>query len=175
MIIDGASDRVEDRLERLAKLHTDGDLDDNEYRSAKALLLTPALATTDDVATTVRTRGPLAWWVPGLILAVVIGFTLACLSSAFTTLQGPAGPVLCSDGDFLAGNVSERYGGTTSYNIDSACVSATGDVRQLSQVEIIGVLWFVYTGATLVVIAVLIGLARGLRAARRDASDGLVT
>ena len=55
MIIEGASDRLEERLERLAKLHTDGDLDDNEYRSAKALLLSPTDGTTDATDTSVRT------------------------------------------------------------------------------------------------------------------------
>ena len=106
MIIEGTSDRLEERLERLAKLHTDGDLDDNEYRSAKALLLAPTDGTTDATDTPVRLRGPLGWGAL-LILAIIVGFTLACLSSAITTLQGPAGPVLCSNGDFVAGNVSE--------------------------------------------------------------------
>lgn len=89
-----------------------------------------------------RTLGQLRWRV-WLFIAIVIGFILACLGSAITTLQRPAGPLLCSRGDFVAGNVSEHFGGTTAYNIDSACITG-GVVRHLSQTVIIGVLWVEY-------------------------------
>ena len=76
--------------------------------------------------------------------------------------QRPAGPLLCSRGDFVAGNVSEHFGGTTAYNIDSACITG-GVVRHLSQTVIIGVLWVEYAAAAFVVIAMLVWVIRGLR------------
>ena len=174
MFIGEVSERLEDRLGRLAKLHVDGHLDDEEYRAAKALVLAPAAgpgslpggslpggSLPGGSPPAVRTLGQLRWGV-GLFIAIVIGFVLACLGSAITTLQRPAGPLLCSRGDFVAGNVSERFGGTTAYNIDSACVTG-GVVRHLSQTLIIGVLWVEYTAAAFVVIAMLVLVIRGLR------------
>ena len=169
MFIGEVSERLEDRLGRLAKLHVDGHLDDEEYRAAKALVLAPAAgpgslpggSLPGGSPAAVRTLGQLRWGV-GLFIAIVIGFVLACLGSAITTLQRPAGPLLCSRGDFVAGNVSERFGGTTAYNIDSACVTG-GVVRHLSQTVIIGVLWVEYTAAAFVLIATLVLVIRGLR------------
>ena len=96
MSIDVASERLEECLERLAKLHSDGHLDDEEYRAAKAMVL--ALA--------------------------------------------------------------ERFGGTTSYNIDSACVSAGGVVHHLSQLAVMGVLWVEYAVAVFAIIAVRVWVSR---------------
>lgn len=84
MSIDVGSDRLEDRLERLAKLHRDGHLDDEEYRVAKAMVLAPAAAPGPPPGPSppgVRTLGPFRWraW---LLIAIAIGFLLACLGSA---------------------------------------------------------------------------------------------
>ena len=163
MTIDAPSERLEDRLERLAKLHSDGHLDDEEYRAAKAVLLDPAQTPHAGAAPHVVTPlGPIRWWV-WLIIAVVIGFCLACLAAAVTTLQRPAGPVLCRDGQFISGNVSEHFGGTTAYNIDSACVTDDGVVHHLSEWSITGILWVEYTIGAFAVMTVLVWVIRRLR------------
>jgi hypothetical protein len=171
MIIDGTTDRLEDRLERLAKLHADGQLTDDEFRTAKSAVLAPptsasaphpsATIGTAVVPSTVRTLGPLRWRV-WLFIAIVFGFVLGCLASAITQLQAPAGPIVCRSGEFVAGSTADHYGGTTSFNIDSACV--TDDVaRHVSQVTIIGVLWLEYAVVAFALIAAMVWVVRGLR------------
>ena len=66
--------------------------------------------------------------------------------------------------------MSERFGATTLYNIDSACVSATGVVHHRSQLAVMGVLWVEYAVAAFAIIAVLVWVIRGLRGPPR--SDG---
>ncbi|MCU1360528.1 MAG: hypothetical protein JWN99_1817 [Ilumatobacteraceae bacterium] len=162
MITEGVSDRLEDRLERLAKLHADGQLDDQEFKTAKAQLLTGTDPVAGSVTPTVRTLGPYRWttW---FLIALCVGFTLGCLSSAVTTLQRPAAPIVCSNGDYVAGSTAQHFGGTTSFNIDAYCVSPDGNAHHLSQAAIIGVLWLEYTLALCLVFAVMVWLIRGLR------------
>ncbi|MCU1501732.1 MAG: hypothetical protein JWM12_1086 [Ilumatobacteraceae bacterium] len=181
-------ERLEDRLARLAQLHDAGHLDDAEYRAAKALILAPRPAgpRADPVTAgfptgtligtstgangagrtattpTVRTIGRLPWW-GWLLIAVVLGFAIACLGAVFTGLQGPAGPVLCRNGTFVAGSTSERFADGTTYDIDSACLGGNGSAEHLSGLAITGVLWAEYTLALLVIIAVLVWVIRGLR------------
>ena len=117
--------------------------------------------------TRVVTLGSLRWWV-WLIVAVVIGFSLACLSAAALSLQAPAGPVLCRGGTFLAGNDSVPSGDRrpSGRNIDSVCVGANGAVHHISQVSIVGVLWLEYTLAALIPLMLLVGLGRARRRTR---------
>jgi hypothetical protein len=193
MTIGEMPESVDARLARLATLHTAGDLDDEEFRAAKARVLDPGaehgphpgsdpLADTrtdpSSVPLTVsgpatadaavdRPRGRTHWWI-WLFVAITIGFSFACLGAAVTSLQRPAGPLLCSGSTLHAGNASEHFGGTTAYNIDSACIDADGTIHELSQVSIIGALWLVYSVVTFVVIAALVVLAKGIRALRHE-------
>jgi hypothetical protein len=171
MIIDGTSERLEDRLAKLAQLHRSGQLDDQEYSAAKAQLLeahppvsgsatTPGAAASS-VPRVVRMR----WW-GWLILAVILGFMLACLGAAVTTLQRPAGPLLCNNGTFAVGNTSRHYVDGTAYNIDTACVTSDGVVHHLSEASIAGVLWLEYTVAIFVMLMIVVSLTRALRTPR---------
>jgi hypothetical protein len=164
MTIDSAHDRLEDRLATLASLHAGGHLDDTEFRTAKAAVLhsRESLPASPPVEPSVRTLGPLRWktW---MLIAMVFGFFIACLGSAITDLQAPAAPILCSGGDFAAGNDVEQFGGTTSYNVDTTCTAADGETRQLSQLAVVGVLWIEYGAALFLLIAVFVWIIRGLR------------
>ncbi len=162
---EAASERLEDRLERLARLHHDGQLDDDEYRAAKAQLLAPPSLQPSPPAgarsSGPRPLGPLRWrsW---FIIAWVAAFMVACLASAFTSLQEPGGAVLCR-GRFVAGNVSETFGGTTAFNMDSVCLGVDGSVRHVNQLALIGVLWVEYTVVGFAAVVVLVSAYRALR------------
>lgn len=159
-----ATEPLEVRLGRLAELHRTGALDAAEFASAKAAILGPSGE---------PTHGPTAA-PPGRSsfprsakrgLLVGLGWFLACMSSVFTVLQAPAGPFLCSGGTFRAGMTSETYGGTTSFDIDSVCVAASGDSRAVSSWAILGLLFVLYTVASLAFFRV-VGVV--LRAFRSD-------
>ena len=48
--------------------------------------------------------------------------------------------MLCR-GRFVAGNVSETFGGTTAFAMDPVCSGADGGVAHVNQIALIGVLW----------------------------------
>ncbi len=148
---------LEARLERLVRLHRDGELDDAEFRVAKAAVLSgtggaaadggPAGAVPAGAVPAGGGRVPVRGLV--LCLGVMAGFTLAALSSAFTGLQAPAGRFVCGDDPFVAGRHIERAGSETTFDIDSACRRADGTLDHLSQLRVLGVLTAIYTPGAL--------------------------
>ncbi len=166
---DQISAALEDRLRRLADLHTDGHLDAQEFATAKRLILAATglpQSTAPPVAGGVRRRGSLRPWV-ALLISVVMGFVLACVSAAVTWLQRPAGWALCSDGRFVDGNVVEHSVGATGYNFRAQCVADDGATRTVSSVQLLGVLWLEYTIALLAMFATVLVVIRAVRHVRR--------
>ncbi|MCU1394529.1 MAG: hypothetical protein JWM34_2957 [Ilumatobacteraceae bacterium] len=113
----------------------------------------------------------LRWW-NVLLMAVIAGFIIACLGAAFTTLQTPAGPFVCRNGVFLAGNtktiVHDADGTSNGFNVDSSCVDkVTGLVRHLNGIEILGILWLIYGVFAFVVLLLVVMLVRSIRVPRQ--------
>jgi ABC-type uncharacterized transport system permease subunit len=168
--IDELTDPLDVRLQRLADLHAGGHLSAQEFADAKRLILAPSSespAAVGEAAAAPRRVGAMRWWAL-LLVAIVLGFMFACVAAAVTSLQRPAGLVLCSEGRFLAGNVVEHSVGATGYNIDAVCVADDGTVRALSQVQVLGVLWLEYAVVWAAVIVLVAVVWRAVRRSRRD-------
>ena len=171
MSVDDASLALDERLQRLADLHTGCHLSAQEFTDAKRLVLAPSTAspvTTGQATAEQRRVAPIRWrWWAVLLVGAVLGFMVACVAAAVTSLQRPAGPVLCRGGRLLAGNVIEHSVGATGYNIHAVCAADDGTLRSLSQVQVIGVLWLEYTLAWVAVISVVLVIWRAVHGSRR--------
>ena len=120
-----------------------------------------------EVAATPRPRR-LPWW-GTLLIAVCASLMLACVGTAVPSLQAPAGPVLCRDGNFVAGSRSHPTDDGTGYDVDSSCRSAaTGQSEHLDSFAILGVLWAEYTVAGFVALSGSVALVRAARRTPRE-------
>jgi hypothetical protein len=166
---DEQAEPVEVRLARLAALHAAGELDEAEFRAAKAAVLAPGVAggtgSDDAPGTPLRMR----WW-GWFLVTIVLGFTVACLGAVWPVLQEPSAPVVCGSDELVAGRDVANHGSETDYNIRSSCRRDDGRLDRLSQVEIIAVLWVIYTALASVVVAVAVVITRLVRRALRMAT-----
>ncbi len=158
------------RLQHLADLHAQGQLDPQEFSAAKRRVL--AEADEPVPAPSVHRPGPLRWWA-GLLIAIVLGFIVAVLGAAFTALQRPAGWAVCNDGRFVAGRTVEHSVGATGYNFDAVCVRADGTAQSVSSIRLLGVLWSEYAIACFVLLVAARGLTRIAHRTRRVSDTGL--
>ena len=101
-----------------------------------------------------------------LLGSIVIGFIVAAVSAAVTTLQRPGGWLLCSSGRFVEGNEVEHSVGATGYNFNAACVTDDGPTRKVSSIRLLGVLWFEYTVVVLAILVALVVVVGAIRRAR---------
>lgn len=163
---DASTTNLEQRLERLIALHASGGLDDDEFKAAKAAILSaasaPAPASASASALAPATGRPIAGGSAdqldagatvrtarfGRTLIVLVGIVLAmvvtCLGSVFTDLQAPAGRFVCGADRFLAGQTVERAGSETTYNFNSFCLRPDGALEHVSQLKLFAVLWLLY-------------------------------
>jgi hypothetical protein len=158
------------RLQHLADLHAQGQLDPEEFSAAKRMVL--AEPDPPVPAPSVPSLGPLRWWA-ALLIAIVLGFIVAALSAAITSLQRPAGWAVCNDGRFVAGRTVEHSVGATGYNFNSVCVRADGTPQSVSSIGLFGVLWLEYAIACFVLLVAARGLTRIARRSRRVPDTGL--
>lgn len=163
-------DPLDVRLQHLADLHAQGQLEPREFSAAKRMVL--AGSNPPVPAPSVHRPGPLRGWA-ALLIAIVLGFTVAMLGAAVTGLQRPAGWAVCNDGRFVAGRTVEHSVGTTGYNFDAVCVRADGTARSVSSIRLLGVLWSEYAIACFVLLMVARGLTRIARRSRRVPVTGL--
>jgi hypothetical protein len=167
---EGVPAPLDERLQHLADLHAQGQLDPQEYSAAKRMVL--AEPDPPVPAPSVRRAGPLRWWA-ALLIAIVLGFIVAALGAAVTALQRPAGWAVCSDGRFVAGRTVEHSVATTGYNFDAVCVRADGTAQSVSSIRLLGMLWSEYAIACFVLLMASLGLTRIARRSRRVSDTGL--
>ena len=158
------------RLQHLADLHAQGQLDPQEFSAAKRMVL--AAPDSPVPAPRVHRTVSLRWWA-ALLIAIVLGFIVAFLGAAVTALQRPAGWAVCNDGRFVAGQTVEHSVGTTGYNFDAACVLADGTAQSVSSIRLVGVLWSEYAIASFVLLMAARELTRIARRSRRVPDTGL--
>jgi hypothetical protein len=161
---------VDVRLQHLADLHAQGQLDTQEFSAAKRMVL--AAPDPSFPAPSVHRRSPLRWWA-ALLIAIVLGFIVAVLGAAVTALQRPAGWAVCNDGRFVAGRTVEHSVGATGYNFDAVCVRVDGRAQSVSSIRLLGVLWSEYAIACFVLLVAARGLTRIARRSRRVSDTGL--
>ncbi|MCC6434872.1 MAG: hypothetical protein IT196_07585 [Acidimicrobiales bacterium] len=156
---DASTTNLEQRLERLIALHASGGLDDDEFKAAKAAILSAASAPTTggpvgggpvgggatdqlDAGAPVRTARFGRTLI--VLVGIVLGMVVTCLGSVFTDLQAPAGSFVCGADQFLAGQTVERAGSETTYNFNSFCLRPDGALEHVSQLKLFAVLWLLY-------------------------------
>jgi hypothetical protein len=158
------------RLQHLADLHAQGQLDSQEFSAAKRMVL--AAPDPPVPAPSVQRLGPLRWWA-ALLIAIVLGFIVAFLGAAVTALQRPAGWAVCNDGRFVAGRTVEHSVEATGYNFDAFCVRADGTAQSVSSIRLVAVLWSEYAIACFALLIAARGLTRIASRSRRVPDTGL--
>jgi hypothetical protein len=161
---------LEVRLQHLADLHAQGQLDPQEFSAAKRMVL--AAPDPPVPVPSVHRLGPLRWWA-ALLIAIVLGFIVAVLGAALTALQRPAAWAVCNDGRFVAGRAVEHSVAATGYNFDAVCISADGTAQSVSSFPLLGMLWSEYAIACFVLLMAARGLTRIARRSRRVLDTGL--